>query len=1156
MSADVLFQRITIADATMQALRGPLQHLLGRMEYLFAAAAHFYRNGRLLNSPLIRTLGGGLYKMRLSHGLRIPFFFEESLGGVILHLGEIGTHEQGELWHRIPPSWEIGTEAEATDVPLPEAIEYVAPLAAQPPQWIKREWDPAWAARAKLFPELELHLQLDRQQWAVAASDGPILLRGSAGCGKTTVAIYRLLSSEGTGRRRLYLTFTEHLRHHAEELYSAICHEPSQRPTFWTIEDLCRTLVGDSHGQKFPPAARLTWLRFRERFFSRNNRFVGRDPDLTWEEVQAVIKGDERLLRTPKATHLEYSDYLASPLRGADNPQAVWEVFEQYKRLEGWDDMDLAREAYRCLQRGTAAVPAFDEVIVDESQDLTVFHLGLVLALCRNPDGLFLAGDTQQAIHPSRFDWTRWRETMYREWGVSLAADDIQTLACNYRSPRPVVTLANGIAQWRKSIWQEDEALEVTALRDGPPVRRVLHSELPAIPPASHLSTRLMVICRDEATKRELQPLFTSAHVFTVHEAKGLEGEVVILWDMFEAERELWHLGRMFDPRFKALVNRLVVATTRATRALFVVDNFLPTDWPALNHVEFGVGPAAATALAGELTAPFEARKTLFDRALQWERAERFEQAGGLFERLEEWEGAGRCLYALERWEAAALAYERAQLHHSAGDAWQCARRWLEAARAFERAGSHREAAQNFEKAGVLEAAVRHYVKIEDWLSVGRCEEAQGHIPEALQAYERGEHWLPLARCHERDTNWNAAMSAYTRAGHEPDATRCLERLGRWAQAARCHSQARRHHDAGRCLLVVGDEASALGAFQRARAWKEVGWLNARRGSLDFAYRMFVRAELPFLAFLTALQRQHWTQAATQLENWALTLHLKGQVPADREDPAALWGLLDSADSLWRANPISADSAWRAWEERWAPLAWDGAITAYRRAQEPYSRRAIERLKDVRKHLKKGETKRAARLLEEGYQRTWAARFYEKAGMFQAAARCWYDADEFEVGKQAAILGDDIELLEKCEKLAALVNEGTLAVAEYCQAENDGKRAARFFEKAGAWRQAAHAQIGVALRWLDRALEKERQARKGLPLDSEQPWSLKGTDYDWKYLERAARSFERASVTPRALDALELMNQGLKAGTLGDWETLLQSKEYNALQAEMGLPTR
>ena len=69
--------------------------------------------------------------------------------------------------------------------------------------------------------EGELELKLMRDQYEILRAPGPLLLAGSAGSGKTTIAIHRLVEARAqmeTGRL-LYLSYSPWLVDYARRLY-------------------------------------------------------------------------------------------------------------------------------------------------------------------------------------------------------------------------------------------------------------------------------------------------------------------------------------------------------------------------------------------------------------------------------------------------------------------------------------------------------------------------------------------------------------------------------------------------------------------------------------------------------------------------------------------------------------------------------------------------------------------------------------------------------------------------------------------------------------------------------------------------------------------------------------------------------------------------
>ena len=77
----------------------------------------------------------------------------------------------------------------------------------------------------------ELELKLTAEQYAVVRAPGPVLLSGSAGSGKTTIAVHRLAAALGTaaGVRALYLTYSPWLRDHAAPALRRPARVPGRR---------------------------------------------------------------------------------------------------------------------------------------------------------------------------------------------------------------------------------------------------------------------------------------------------------------------------------------------------------------------------------------------------------------------------------------------------------------------------------------------------------------------------------------------------------------------------------------------------------------------------------------------------------------------------------------------------------------------------------------------------------------------------------------------------------------------------------------------------------------------------------------------------------------------------------------------------------------
>ncbi len=154
-----------------------------------------------------------------------------------------------------------------------------------------REWE-----RILLYSkdEFEIFLYLTKEQKALLEKRPPLLLSGTAGSGKTTLGVYYLLLPFLAGKRKLFVTYSRHLRNHAERLYRGLCNsiaagEKAIPPEFLTFKELCLRLVpkGDT---RFRSDREIDAFSFLPVY--RRHKFAEKyDSALVWEEIRSIIKG-------------------------------------------------------------------------------------------------------------------------------------------------------------------------------------------------------------------------------------------------------------------------------------------------------------------------------------------------------------------------------------------------------------------------------------------------------------------------------------------------------------------------------------------------------------------------------------------------------------------------------------------------------------------------------------------------------------------------------------------------------------------------------------------------------------------------------------------------------------------------------------------------
>ena len=249
--------------------------------------------------------------------------------------------------------------------------------------------------------------------------NGPALVRGGAGTGKTVVAMHRakyladeIVSDPGRkGDKVLFTTFTSTLARDVEANLKTLCpeHVSGADPVIEVI-NLDRW-VGDF---------------LKRRGFERSIVYFGEERDRLddiWSEILAdadlptgltddFIKDEWSQVIQAKSVGSE-RDYFSTKRVGRGTPldrrkrRSLWSVFESYRAKmvdEGLAEPDDAyREAIAILESERTRLP-YTSVVVDEAQDMGEPALRLVRAIvpktiAEDRNSLFIVGDAHQRIY-------------------------------------------------------------------------------------------------------------------------------------------------------------------------------------------------------------------------------------------------------------------------------------------------------------------------------------------------------------------------------------------------------------------------------------------------------------------------------------------------------------------------------------------------------------------------------------------------------------------------------------------------------------------------------------------------------------------------------------------------------------------------------------
>ena len=275
-------------------------------------------------------------------------------------------------------------------------------------------------------------LHPDQRQWVEREFNGPARVSGSAGTGKTIVALHRAvhLARANPDARVLLTTFSDTLAHALRtKLRRLAGHDPRtlERIEVHTLESIGQRLHNAIRGPvHLATADDIRSLLEAASAAVEGHRFTLRFLETEWDQVV-----DAWQLRDWEA----YRDVarLGRKSRLAQGQREVlWKVFQAVRRsLDAEGIMTragmLTALVEAIAERGAAP---FDFAVVDEAQDIGVAELRFLAALARKkPNGLFFAGDLGQRIFQAPFSW--------KSLGVDVRGRS-RTLRVNYRTSHQI----------------------------------------------------------------------------------------------------------------------------------------------------------------------------------------------------------------------------------------------------------------------------------------------------------------------------------------------------------------------------------------------------------------------------------------------------------------------------------------------------------------------------------------------------------------------------------------------------------------------------------------------------------------------------------------------------------------------------------------------
>ncbi len=268
--------------------------------------------------------------------------------------------------------------------------------------------------------ELERALDAPWQKWAIFLHpaqrqlvehdySGPARVSGSAGTGKTIVALHRAVHLARTDRdaRVLLTTFSEPLANALRSrLRMLIGNEPriAERLELHSIGAIGRRLYAVHFGQaNVATAEQLQRILSESSAATPDHKFTAH---FLWTEWSTVVDAWQ------VESWEEYRDVkrLGRKTRLPEKPRALlWSIFEKVKAKLSKEKLITEATLFSRLAEKISRLPrpTFDYVVVDEAQDVSVAELRFLAALGGGrPNSLFFAGDLGQRIFQQPFSWS------------------------------------------------------------------------------------------------------------------------------------------------------------------------------------------------------------------------------------------------------------------------------------------------------------------------------------------------------------------------------------------------------------------------------------------------------------------------------------------------------------------------------------------------------------------------------------------------------------------------------------------------------------------------------------------------------------------------------------------------------------------------------
>lgn len=314
--------------------------------------------------------------------------------------------------------------------------------------------------------QLLLNLNEEQESYVGIRAKGPILIKGVAGSGKTTIGLYRahylaeLLEERGRmfgeGASVLLLTYSTTLTKALQQLYSELYGKELRYSVTvsaykeWMIEQL----------QKTGLRLRAAETKMRRSLVDEAKNGVARehpeDQVVCRKFSQDLLNEIDQVIRARRIRSLPQYQAVNRVGRGSAldrerHRPILWRIYQRYQQLLDENGLFDWADLARLVQEHCKPLPQYDVVIVDEAQDLPPSDLHLTTQLVRDYSGLrglTLLADPAQSIYYRGIPW--------KEAGINIQGRT-RILAKNFRNTQQILEAARCIVESCEDLKADEE---------------------------------------------------------------------------------------------------------------------------------------------------------------------------------------------------------------------------------------------------------------------------------------------------------------------------------------------------------------------------------------------------------------------------------------------------------------------------------------------------------------------------------------------------------------------------------------------------------------------------------------------------------------------------------------------------------------------------